>query len=116
MPAFGPPTWAVLVFFTLNGGETVAPLVLIGAGAAVSDRLLLALGFRRLRGHVSDRQRAKLEAAGKMYRSRPQTVGGRSGLVRAVAAPLAQLFEAAGLIGMTLLPLTAAFFAGPLVS
>jgi len=29
---------------------------------------------------------------------------------------LAQLFEAAGLIGMTLLPLTTAFFAGRLVS
>ncbi len=77
MPAFGPPTWAVLVFFTLNGGETVAPLVLIGAGAAVSDRLLLALGFRRLRGHVSDRQRAKLEAAGKVLgRDRRRSVAG----------------------------------------
>lgn len=116
MPAFGPPTWAVLVFFTLNGGEALAPLVLIGAGAAASGRLLLALGFRRLGGHVSDRQRANLEAAGKMLgRDRKRSVAGLA-LFALSPLPSAQLFEAAGLIGVGLKPLTAAFFAGRLVS
>lgn len=116
MPAFGPPTWAVLVFFTLNSGLAVAPLVLIGALAATSGRLLLALGFRGLRDHVPDRQRANLEAAGKVLgRDRKRSV---AGLALFVLSPLpsAQLFEAAGLIGVALRPLTAAFFAGRLVS
>ena len=116
MPAFGPPTWAVLVFFALNGGEAVAPLVLIGAVAAASGRLLLALGFRRLRRHVSDRQRANLEAAGKVLgHDRRRSVVGLA-LFAVSPLPSAQLFEAAGLIGVALRPLTAAFFAGRIVS
>jgi hypothetical protein len=116
LPAFGPPTWAVLVFYELHSELAVAPLVLIGAAAAAAGRLVLALGFRRLRGHVSDRQRANLQAAGKvLVRDRKRSVAGL-GLFALSPLPSAQLFEAAGLIGVALLPLTAAFFAGRLVS
>jgi hypothetical protein len=36
LPAFGPPTWAVLVFFGLQSDLTAIPLVPIGALAATS--------------------------------------------------------------------------------
>jgi membrane protein implicated in regulation of membrane protease activity len=116
LPAFGPPTWAVLVFYELHGGLAAVPLVLAGAAAAAVGRLLLALGFRRLRGHVSERQRTNLEAAGKLLgRDRKRSVAGLA-LFALSPVPSAQLFEAAGLIGLALVPLTAAFFAGRLVS
>jgi hypothetical protein len=41
LPAFGPPTWAVLVFFRLNPELPAVPLVLLGALAAASGRLVL---------------------------------------------------------------------------
>lgn len=48
LPAFGPPTWAVAVFYRLTGHLAVVPLVLIGAVRAAAGRLLLAVAFRRL--------------------------------------------------------------------
>ncbi|WP_211176582.1 hypothetical protein [Pseudonocardia acidicola] len=116
MPAFGPPTWAVLVFYRFNGHLAVVPLVLIGAMAAAAGRLVLAIAFRHLRGHVPARQTANLEAAGKVLsRTRTRSF---AGLALFAFAPVgsAQLFEAAGLTGVALGPLTAAFFVGRLVS
>jgi hypothetical protein len=42
LPAFGPPTWAVLVFFRLNSDLPAVPLVLVGALSAASGRFVLA--------------------------------------------------------------------------
>src|ERR1700731_3817960 len=63
LPAFGPPTWAVLVFFRLQSNLAAVPLILVGAVAAASGRLLLAYGGGRLRDRLSERRRASLEAA-----------------------------------------------------
>jgi len=116
LPAFGPPTWAVLVFFRLNAHLAVVPLVLIGAVAAAGGRILLALASSRLRSHISTRQRANLAAAGKVLtRDRTRSIVGLA-VFALSPVPSAQLFEAAGLIGAPLLPLTGAFFAGRLVS
>jgi hypothetical protein len=116
IPAFGPPTWAVLVYVELNHDLATVPLVLVGAAAAASGRLVLALAFRGLRDHVSPRRRANLEAAGEVIGGgRGRSVAGL-GLFALSPLPSAQLFEAAGLIGVALVPLTVAFFAGRLVS
>lgn len=116
LPAFGPPTWALLVFYRLNVHLGVVPLVLIGAVAAAAGRLVLAVVFSRVRGHVSARQTANLAAAGKVLnRDRKRSLAGLA-LFALSPLPSAQLFEAAGLVGVALLPLTAAFFVGRLVS
>jgi hypothetical protein len=47
LPAFGPPTWAVLVFFGLQSDMAAVPLVLVGALAAASGRLALANAGRQ---------------------------------------------------------------------
>ena len=117
LPAFGPPTWAVLVLFHLNGDYAVASLVVVGALAAASGRLVLAHATRRAGDHLPERQRANLHAAGEAITRRRGRSLAALALFAVSPVPSAQLFEAAGLLRTArLLPLTAAFFAGRLVS
>ncbi|MGN6558118.1 MAG: hypothetical protein ACTHLH_08935 [Solirubrobacterales bacterium] len=116
LPAFGPPTWAVLVFFSLDFDLPAVPLVLGGALAAASGRLLLASGTRRLRPHFSPARRERLDRAeAALVADRRRTLAGL-GLFALSPVPSGQLFVAAGLMTVPLLPLTAAFFAGRLAS
>jgi hypothetical protein len=117
LPAFGPPTWAVLVLFTLHGDYRVPLLVVVGALSAASGRLVLAYATRRLRRFLPEKQRKNLQAAGDaLAERRGRTVAGLA-LFAVSPVPSAQLFEAAGLIPRArLLPLTVAFFAGRTVS
>lgn len=116
LPAFGPPTWAVLVFFRLNSDLPAVPLVLFGALAAASGRFVLATTARRFRRRFSAKRRNNLQAAEEvLVGSRTKAVAGL-GLFALSPVPSAQLFVAAGLLTVPLLPLTAAFFAGRLVS
>lgn len=116
LPAFGPPTWAVLVFFSLDFDLPAAPLVLGGALAAAAGRLVLANGARRLRPRLSAARIASIDRAqGALSENRLRT-GAAIGLFALSPVPSGQLFAAAGLMTVPLLPLTAAFFAGRLVS
>jgi membrane protein YqaA with SNARE-associated domain len=116
LPAFGPPTWAVLVFLRLNSDLPAVPLVLVGAIAAASGRLVLAATARHFRGRFSEERRRNLQAAEEvLVGSRTKAAAGL-GLFALSPVPSAQLFVAAGLLTVPLLPLTAAFFAGRLVS
>ena len=116
LPAFGPPTWSVLVFFRLQSQIPAVPLVLIGAVAAASGRLVLAFASRSFRGRMPADRLAHLAAA------REALAGGHkralAGLALFALSPLpsAQLFVAAGLVDAPIVPLTAAFFTGRLVS
>jgi membrane protein YqaA with SNARE-associated domain len=116
LPAFGPPTWAVLVFFSLDFDLPAVPLVLGGALAAASGRYLLARGTRALRPRFSAARLARLDRAeAALRRDRTRTAAGL-GLFALSPVPSGQLFVAAGLMTVPLLPLTAAFFAGRLIS
>jgi hypothetical protein len=117
MPAFGPPTWAVLVFFRFRYPEIPAPaLVVGGAVAASAGRLLLALAFRAFGSKLPAERQESLQVLGHVLGER------RAGLVASFALfatapfPSAQMFEAAGLARVRLGPLIAAFFLGRLVS
>lgn len=116
LPAFGPPTWAVLVLFALHGEYPTPALVLVGAVAAAGGRLLLAQGTRRMRGRIPERQRENLRAAGELVERRRTSSLAFLALFALSPLPSAQLFEAAGLMSTRLLPLTAAFFGGRIVS
>lgn len=116
LPAFGPPTWSVLVFFSLDFDLPAVPLVLGGALAAATGRFVLANGARRLRPRFSaarierlDRVQASLSA------DRKRSLAGL-GLFALSPVPSGQLFVGAGLMTVPLLPLTAAFFGGRLIS
>ena len=116
LPAFGPPTWAVLVFCQLTFDLEPLVLVPLGALAAASGRILLALAARRFRGRLRPESLANLEAARALLLGDRRRAALGLGLFALSPIPSAQLFIAAGLLEVRLVPLTLAFFAGRLVS
>jgi hypothetical protein len=116
LPAFGPPTWAVLVFFSLDFHLPAVPLVIGGALAAASGRFLLATASRRLRPRLSAARLAHLNRAQATLSANRLRAAAGLGLFALSPLPSGQLFAAAGLMTVPLLPLTAAFFAGRLAS
>ncbi|MBV9941210.1 MAG: hypothetical protein JO262_03685 [Solirubrobacterales bacterium] len=117
LPAFGPPTWALLVFARFRW-QDIPPAALIAGGAlaATAGRLLLAIGTRRLSGRLSPERRANLEALGQTLAK------SKTGVVASLAVfvfsplPSAQMFMAAGLADIPLLPLAGAFLIGRSIS
>lgn len=117
LPAFGPPTWAVLVFIRIRWPD-VPPAALIAGGAlaATAGRLVLAAGTHTLSGRLSPHRRANLEALGGTLAK------SKTGVVASLAVfvfsplPSAQMFMAAGLADVPLLPLAGAFLIGRSVS
>jgi membrane protein YqaA with SNARE-associated domain len=117
LPAFGPPTFAVLIFFRFRYGDIpVVALIIGGALAAVAGRFLLARAFRAFGRKLPPKRTESLEVLGRLL---GQSRGGlvSSFIFFAVApVPSAQMFEAAGLARIRLAPLLGAFFVGRLVS
>lgn len=116
MPAFGPPTWSVIVLFGINSNLPLAGLVLVAALASSSGRFILAHGFRLFATRLSEKTRANLAAARAAFeRQRNHNL---LALVFFVFSPLpsAQQFGAVGLAGVRILPFTLAFFVGRLFS
>jgi hypothetical protein len=117
LPAFGPPTWAVLVYFRFHYHEIPFPvLILGGALGAAAGRALLAVAFRAVGRWLPAKRRESLEVLG---RALGQSKGGlfSSFVFFAVApVPSAQMFEAVGLARVRLAPVVGAFFVGRLVS
>ncbi len=115
-PAFAPPTWSVLVLFSLNTDLPPALIVIAGAISAGTGRYSLARATGLLRNRIKGQSLKNLESAQKLFEEKSS----RKILLLLffIISPLpsAQLFEAAGLIGARLLPLTVAFFSGRLVT
>jgi hypothetical protein len=117
LPALGPPTWAVLVFFRFRYHEVPAPaLIIAGAVAASSGRLLLALAFRGFGGKLPARRQESLQVLGHAIGESRAGLFASFALFAVAPLPSAQLFEAAGLARIRLGRLLAAFFLGRLVS
>jgi hypothetical protein len=117
LPAFGPPTWALLVFARIKWPDIpAAALIAAGALAATAGRLVLAVGTRKLAGRLPAERRANLEALGQTLAK------SKTGLVASLAVfvfsplPSAQMFMAAGLADVPLLPLAGAFLIGRSIS
>ncbi len=116
MPAFGPPTAALIVFFGFNTELPLPALVITAAIAAASGRYILAHGFRHWSTRLSERLKRNLTAAKTAFERKRRNAILALGLFALSPLPSAQLFGAAGLMGVRLLPFTLAFFAGRLVS
>lgn len=116
LPAFGPPTWSILVVYRLDSAMPTPVLVLTGAAAAACGRLLLAYAFRWFGRYLSAKSRNNLAAAREAIERKRRNTWLALGLFAMSPVPSAQLFEAAGLAGVRLLGFTAAFFAGRLLS
>jgi len=116
LPAFGPPTWTLLVYFRIHQGLSPVLLVVGGATAATTGRLGLALAVRRFGRRLPPKRREHLEALGTVISSRPGGLLGAMAFFMVSPLPSNAIFEAAGLAGARLLPLAGAFLAGRLVS
>lgn len=116
LPAFGPPTWSLLVVARLSWHLNPVALVALGVVAAGAGRFLLAHAARRLRGRFSTRYRENLEAIEQRLVGRRTSLVVVLGLFVLSPLPSAQLFCAAGLLKLRILPLTAAFMAGRVVT
>lgn len=106
----------MIVFFRLQSDLAAIPLVPVGALAAALGRLALAYASRRFRSRLSAKRTANLEAARDALAGGPKRTLAGLGLFALLPLPSAQLLVAAGLVDAPLVPLTAAFFAGRLVS
>lgn len=115
LPAFAPPTWAVLVYFRITFGLPIFAIALVGALSAAVGRTVLARSFRFLGTRLPQRRRENLEALGTTLSSSRGLLGSLL-LFAASPIPSNTLFEAAGLARARLGPLVAAFCAGRLVS
>jgi len=116
LPAFGPPTWSILVIFVLNTQLPPLPLILIAALAAALGRFALAHAFRLFARRLSAKTRRNLDAARAALQKNRRNAILALGLFALAPVPSAQLFEAAGLARVPLLGFTAAFFLGRTVS
>ena len=115
-PAFAPPTWTVLVFFTLNSTLPIWSIVIVGAICAGAGRYNLARLTAMLRYKIKGKTLQNLESARKVLEEKSSRKIALIALFVVSPLPSAQLFEAAGLIGTRLLPLTIAFFSGRMVT
>lgn len=116
LPAFGPPNALLVVFFALNWHLPLIPLVVIAAVASGAGRYLLATATHRVGDHLDTRRRANLRTAGEYLTHRRGRTFAVLGVFLVSPLPSAQMFEAAGLMGLRLLPLTAAHVVGRTVS
>jgi uncharacterized membrane protein YdjX (TVP38/TMEM64 family) len=116
MPAFAPPTWAALVLFSLN--TELHPIVIVAVGAifAGTGRYLLARATGLFRNRISKKSLSNLEAAQTLLTENTSRKLLTIGMFVISPLPSAQLFEAAGLMGVRLLPLTIAFFSGRIIT
>lgn len=117
LPAFGPPTWAVLVYFRFRYGDVPAPaLIVCGAVAATAGRSVLALAFGALGSHLPAKRRESLEVLGRAIAANRKGLIASFVFFAAAPIPSAQMFEAVGIARTSLKPLLVAFFVGRLVS
>lgn len=113
MPAFGPPTWLVLVYLTLAFGLEPVPLIVIAVITAAIAHWLMAHAFRRLRPRLPKAYVRNMNNLGAKVVKRSSTMWGL--FVVFLWSPLssAQLFVAAGLMPqIRILPLTLIFALG----
>lgn len=112
LPAFGPPTWSLLVYARIRWHLDPVLLVGLGAFCAASGRLLLGLGFRALRLRFPARYRANLQnLENRLVQRRTEAVA-LAALFVVSPLPSAQLFCAAGLLDLRITLLALAFFVG----
>ncbi|MBX6772364.1 MAG: hypothetical protein IRY83_11605 [Chloroflexi bacterium] len=118
VPAMMPPTWSILAFFLIHYHLPLIPLALGGALAASAGRLVLAqvsrLYGRRL---LSPRHQRNLAELGAWLENRARWATPVAVLFYSFGPiPSNELFIAAGLTGMRLRPIVAAFFVGRVIS
>jgi hypothetical protein len=117
VPAFMPPTWALLAYFRVTYGLDVWLLALVGAMGATTGRTLLALLSRAVgMSIIPARWRANVSALVETIRSRPAFSLPTLGMFALGPVPSNHLFIAAGIAKAPLAPILAVFGSARFVS
>ena len=117
LPAFAPPTWSILVFFTLRYHMNPVALVLLGVMSATFGRAILTNVFRAIRSWLPKGYVANMGRIGAKIEGNPKKAIGLLTLFFLSPISSAQLFEAAGIIKRIALgPLLLAFAGGRLIT
>lgn len=116
LPIFGPPVWIVLVVAKFRWDLDPVLLVGLGAIASTAGRLTLARLSRHATSWVPRRARENLEAAHEFLDSHEKGIFALLAVFVVSPLPSGQLWVAAGLLKMRLLPLGVAFFIGRTIS
>jgi membrane protein YqaA with SNARE-associated domain len=116
LPAFGPPTWSLLVVAQWQWNLNPFLIVPLAVVASSSGRTVLALSARHLRRRIPVKYRQNLDAI--QIRLREHRAGTLAWYALFLISPLpsAQLFCAVGLIETPLLPVVLSFAVGRTVS
>jgi membrane protein YqaA with SNARE-associated domain len=110
VPAFMPPTWAMLAYFHLYHALPIIPLAIIGALGATTGRALLAIASRAFgERFVPASARANIEGLVEILEERPTLAIPTLALFALGPIPSNHLFIAAGLARAPLLPILAVF-------
>jgi hypothetical protein len=98
LPAFGPPTWLVLVYLTLTYDLSPVPMIALAVVAASSGRFWMANGVRRFRTRLPKDYVTNMTNLGSKITNHNLGMGGLFLLF--IWSPLssAQLFVTAGLM------------------
>lgn len=117
VPAFAPPTWSILVFFTLSYDLIEVPTIALGILAAATGRYILASLFRRYRDKLPCRYLINMENAATHLTKSNAHLSALFLLFFISPLSSAQLFEAAGIMkNIALKPLILAFAGGRVIT
>jgi len=116
LPAFGPPTWTVLVVARWQWQLNPVLLVVLGVLGAGGGRYLLAHGARALRDRFPQRYRENLATVEARLEARRGRLLVLLGLFVISPLPSAQMFLGAGLLELRIIPLIGAFMLGRIVT
>lgn len=110
VPAFMPPTWAVLAYFHLYHALPTVPLAIIGALGSSTGRALLALGSRAFGARFLPASwRVNIESLVEALQGRPTLAIPSLLLFTLGPFPSNHLFIAAGIAKAPLLPILLVF-------
>jgi len=117
VPAFMPPTWALLAYFHLQHDLGIVPLAIVGAVSAATGRLVLALGSRTFRMRfVPKSWRANIETLSQTVRGHKALSLSSLALFAIRPIPTIHLFIAAGIARVSLPPILVVFGLARVVS
>src|SRR4051812_49174174 len=116
VPAFMPSTWIVLAFFYIRYDIPLIPLAVAGTLASGAGRLYLAKGSTGFRDRFLKRHKSDIDELGAFLSEHPPWLAPFVFLYALTPLPTNNLFIAAGLARVNIVPVLIGFLASRLLA
>jgi len=117
VPAFAPPTWAILSFFYIAAPQNIFVLIAVGVTASTAGRYCLAMLSRLFtKKFAKGHKKEEMDFLAKKLSGKPFKKFLFTFLFSLSPLPSNALFIAVGAIGIRLREVLAGFFAGRIIS